>query len=97
MDMPGTVNVYSRAVRRQVAYFYCVPDRFTVKQLETYFSELVDTHSWATVRVDRNVLLIRELAITKKLMSPARTDHQKKSCLLTGTLPINLLQDQLPI
>ncbi len=61
-----TIDVYSRAVRRLVAYYDCVPDRLTVKQLETYFSELVDTHSWATVRVDRNGLQFFWKHILKK-------------------------------
>ena len=52
----STIDVYARAVRRLVAYFDCVPDRLSVEQLETYFANLVDSHSWATVRVDRNGL-----------------------------------------
>ncbi len=32
------------------------PDQFSVEQLEIYFVALVDSHSWATVRVDRNGL-----------------------------------------
>jgi integrase len=52
----STIDVYARAVRRLVAFFDCVPDRLSVEQLETYFANLVDSHSWATVRVDRNGL-----------------------------------------
>ena len=43
----STIDVYARAVRRLVAYFDCVPDRLSVEQLETYFANLVDSHSWA--------------------------------------------------
>lgn len=51
-----TIDVYARAVRRVVGYFDCVPDQLTLEQLTEYFAELVDSHSWATVRVDRNGL-----------------------------------------
>ncbi len=52
----STIDVYSRAVRRVSGYFDCVPDKLTVDQLTDYFAELVDSHSWGTVRVDRNGL-----------------------------------------
>lgn len=52
----STIDVYSRAVRRLAGYYDCVPDQLSVEQLEIYFAALVDSHSWATVRVDRNGL-----------------------------------------
>ena len=52
----STIDVYARAVRRLVAYFDCLPDQIDREQLEIYFAELVESHSWATVRVDRNGL-----------------------------------------
>jgi integrase len=51
-----TIDVYSRAVRRVAKHFDCCPDRLTPEQLEIYFSQLVDSHSWSTVKVDRNGL-----------------------------------------
>ena len=48
-----TIDAYSRAVRRVSEYFDCCPDKLTQKQLEVYFGELVDSHSWSTVKVDR--------------------------------------------
>jgi len=48
-----TIDAYSRAVRRISEYFDCCPDKLTPEQLETYFGELVDTHSWSTVKIDR--------------------------------------------
>ena len=50
----STIDVYSRAVRRLSEYFDCPPDVLTVEQLEGYFESLVTTHSWSTVKVDRN-------------------------------------------
>ena len=52
----STIDVYSRAVRRVTAHHDCCPDRLTSEQLEVYFSKLVDSHSWSTVKVDRNGL-----------------------------------------
>ena len=52
----STIDVYSRAVRRLSDYYDCVSDQLSVEQLEIYFAALVDSHSWATVRVDRNGL-----------------------------------------
>lgn len=51
-----TIDVYARAVRRLATAFDCCPDRLTVSQLEAHFSALVDSHSWSTVKVDRNGL-----------------------------------------
>jgi len=51
-----TIDAYSRAVRRVRDYFDCCPDKLQPKQLEVYFSDLVDSHSWSTVKIDRNGL-----------------------------------------
>jgi integrase len=51
-----TIDAYSRAVRRVSDHFDCCPDKLTPEQLEIYFGELVDSHSWSTVKVDRNGL-----------------------------------------
>lgn len=51
-----TIDAYSRGVRRVAEHFDCCPDTLTPKQLEVYFGELVESHSWSTVKVDRNGL-----------------------------------------
>ena len=51
-----TIDAYSRAIRRIRDHFDCCPDQVSVEQLETYFVNLVDTHSWSTVKIDRNGL-----------------------------------------
>ena len=51
-----TIDAYSRAVRRISGYFDCCPDQLTLEQREKYFSELVESHSWSTVKIDRNGL-----------------------------------------
>jgi integrase/recombinase XerD len=51
-----TIDVYSRAVRRITEYFDQCPDLLTQDQLKDYFFALVKSHSWSTVKVDRNGL-----------------------------------------
>ena len=51
-----TIDAYSRAVRRVSEHFDCCPDKLTPEQLEIYFGKLVETHSWSTVKIDRNGL-----------------------------------------
>ncbi|MCP4164169.1 MAG: tyrosine-type recombinase/integrase [Deltaproteobacteria bacterium] len=48
-----TVEAYSRAIRRVSKHFDCCPDKLTIEQLEVYFAELVESHSWSTVKIDR--------------------------------------------
>lgn len=49
----STIDSYSRAVRRVSGHFDCCPDQLTPDQLEHYFADLVDSHSWSTVKLDR--------------------------------------------
>ncbi|MDA1372335.1 MAG: site-specific integrase [Proteobacteria bacterium] len=51
-----TIDVYSRAVRRITAFFDLCPDRLTPNHFKAYFDSLVKSHSWSTVRIDRNGL-----------------------------------------
>jgi len=51
-----TIDAYARAVRRISEHFDCCPDQLTLQQREEYFSDLVESHSWSTVKVDRNGL-----------------------------------------
>jgi integrase len=51
-----TIDAYARAVRRLSEHFDCCPDQLTIDQREQYFSDLVKSHSWSTVKIDRNGL-----------------------------------------
>ncbi|WP_017002961.1 site-specific integrase, partial [Enterovibrio norvegicus] len=53
---PATIDAYSRAVRRIAQFFDCPPDNLSQQQLKTYFVNLIGTHSWSTVKLDRNGL-----------------------------------------
>jgi len=48
-----TIDSYSRAVRRVVKHFDCLPEVLTEDDLKDYFAALVGSHSWSTVKVDR--------------------------------------------
>ena len=45
-----TIDAYSRALRRLSAWFHCCPDRLEREQLAEYFSELVESHFWSTLK-----------------------------------------------
>jgi len=48
-----TIDAYSRALRRVSAYFDRLPKTLTPDDLKDYFSDLVASHSWSTVKIDR--------------------------------------------
>ena len=49
---PKTIEAYSRGVRRMGEYFdYCI-DALSSDQLSRYFSDLLQTHSWSSVKLD---------------------------------------------
>ncbi len=48
-----TIDAYSRSVRRIKDHFDCCPDKLTLEQLEAYYGEMVEPHSWSTVKIDR--------------------------------------------
>ena len=52
----ATIDGYSRALRRITEYFDRCPDKLTADHLKEHFSNLVNSHSWSTVKVDRNGL-----------------------------------------
>ena len=49
---PKTIEAYSRAIRRIGIYFEHQIDALTEAQLTDYFSDLLASHSWSTVKLD---------------------------------------------
>ncbi len=49
-----TIEMYSRSLRRLAEYFDQCPDTVSTEQLKQYFLALVKSHSWSSVKVDRN-------------------------------------------
>ncbi|WP_422413636.1 MULTISPECIES: site-specific integrase [unclassified Endozoicomonas] len=52
----STIDLYSRPIRRLATFFDRSPDRLSPEDLKTYFAALVESHSWSTVKTDRNGL-----------------------------------------
>ena len=52
----STIDLYSRPLRRLAIFFNRSPDRLSPDDLRTYFAALVESHSWSTVKTDRNGL-----------------------------------------
>ncbi|TKE93610.1 hypothetical protein FCV53_04810 [Vibrio sp. F12] len=51
---PATIDAYARTVRRISHYFDCCPDSLTTEQLKQYFANFIQTHSWSTIKLDRD-------------------------------------------
>ncbi len=49
---PKTIEAYSRAIRRIGHYFDCHLEELTMDQLLDYFNDLLESHSWSTVKLD---------------------------------------------
>ncbi len=49
---PKTIDAYSRAIRRIGNYFDCQLHDLTMDQLLDYFTDLLESHSWNTVKLD---------------------------------------------
>lgn len=49
---PKTIDAYARAIRRTGAYFDYQINDLSEPQLTDYFSDLLASHSWTTVKLD---------------------------------------------
>lgn len=49
---PKTIEAYSRGIRRMGEYFGYRIDSLSSDQLTRYFSDLLDSHSWTSVKLD---------------------------------------------
>ncbi|MCK5581064.1 MAG: site-specific integrase [Candidatus Omnitrophica bacterium] len=49
---PKTIEAYSRSIRRIGNYFDCQLNDLTMDQLLDYFNDLLESHSWNTVKLD---------------------------------------------
>ena len=83
---PSTIDLYSRPLRRIAGFFDCSPDRLTVDDLKAYFEQRVTTHSWSTVKTDRNGLQFFWRHVLKKV---DRRGVQKAMQLLVKECGIN--------
>ncbi|MBK9395648.1 MAG: site-specific integrase [Uliginosibacterium sp.] len=78
---PKTIEAYSRAIRRVGDYFDQRIDDLTETQLTDYFSDLVASHSWSTVKLDLYGLkfyyahVLRKPWVAPGLIKPPKTQR----------------------
>ena len=78
---PKTIEAYSRAIRRVGDYFDRQIDNLSVAQLTDYFSDLVTSHSWSTVKLDLYGLkfyyehVLRQPWVAPGLIKPPKTQR----------------------
>jgi integrase/recombinase XerD len=51
-----TIDAYSHALLRLADFVDRCPDDLNLDELKAFFSALIDTHSWSTVKLDLNGL-----------------------------------------
>ncbi len=78
---PKTIEAYSRAIRRIGDYFDGQLDDLTEQQLIDYFSDLLESHSWSSVKLDLCGLQFYYQHVVKKpwqnigLIKPPKTQR----------------------
>jgi len=78
---PKTIEAYSRAIRRIGDYFDHQIDTLSEAQLTNYFTDLVASHSWSTVKLDLYGLkfyyahVLRKPWVAPGLIKPPRTQR----------------------
>lgn len=78
---PKTIEAYSRAMRRIGAYFDYQINELSEPQLTDYFSDLLESHSWSSVKLDLYGLKFFYTFVLKKpwpelkLIKPPRTQR----------------------
>src|ERR1035437_5928940 len=78
---PKTIEAYSRAIRRIGERFDHQIDSLTEQQLTDYFTELVSSHSWSTVKLDLYGLqfyyahVLRKPWVAPGLIKPRRSQR----------------------
>jgi site-specific recombinase XerD len=78
---PKTIDAYSRAIRRIGEYFDGRIDQLTEQQMADYFTELVASHSWSTVKLDLYGLkfyyahVLRKPWVAPGLIKPPKTQR----------------------
>ena len=68
---PATIDAYSRAIRRIATYFDWCPYTLTTDDLKRYFVDLIASHSWITVELDRNGLKFFLLSRPQQILAMA--------------------------
>ena len=78
---PKTIEAYARAIRRIGDYFDQQIDTLSERQLADYFTDLVASHSWSSVKLDLYGLkfyyahVLRQPWVAPGLIKPPRTQR----------------------
>ena len=78
---PKTIDAYARAIRRVGAYFDHRIDDLSEAQLTDYFTDLIASHSWTTVKLDLYGLkfyyahVLRKPWVAPGLIKPPKTQR----------------------
>ncbi len=78
---PKTIDAYSRAIRRIGEYFDQAIDDLSTPQLMDYFTTLIASHSWSTVKLDLYGLqfyyrhVLRKPWVAPGLIKPPKTQR----------------------
>jgi len=78
---PKTIEAYARAIRRIGDYFDRQIDTLSERQLADYFTDLVASHSWSSVKLDLYGLkfyyahVLRQPWVAPGLIKPPRTQR----------------------
>ncbi len=78
---PKTIEAYARAIRRIGDYFDHQIDALTAAQLTDYFTDLVASHSWSSVKLDLYGLkfyyahVLRQPWVAPGLIKPPRSQR----------------------
>ena len=76
---PKTIEAYSRAIRRVGEFFDHQIDHLTAQQLTDYFTDLISSHSWSSVKLDLYGLkfyythVLRKPWVAPGLIKPPKT------------------------
>ena len=93
---PKTIEAYSSAIRRIGNYFDCRIDDLTSDQLLDYFSELLDSHSWNTVKLDLYGLKFFYTRVLNKTWEDIPLIKPPKTSRIPDILSIEQLDRLLP-
>ncbi|SKC32330.1 hypothetical protein CZ809_01846 [Photobacterium piscicola] len=87
---PGTIDGYSRALRRITHHLDKSPDTLTTNDLKRYFTQLIKTHSWSIVRIDCSGLRKLWVSYVFPYVFPD-VALTTKSCPFNGTTLLSML------
>lgn len=92
---PKTIDAYARAIRRIGAYFDYQLDDLSEEQLLDYFSDLLKTHSWSSVKLDLYGLKFFYTHVLKKPWVDLDLVHAPKFQRLPNIITIKQVQQLL--